>query len=368
MTKATKAKPARRHHVIPQLYLSGFTDSGEKNGLLYAHDLRELKTFRAKPSNVAFEKDFYRIDAPGVDIDEIERIFWELETEAARVFKKIIQIQMLPAKRKDYAILMRFMAQLVMRRPNVRESLMQSHEQVMRMFARMTASLPDDQLRAQFDRLREKKPDMPEVDLAAFREFATSDDYTIEFPQNFHIQQLLTTLLPVADETIAPLLAARHWVLWAAQDGAGHFVTTDRPVALSWTVEVPPFYENSPGFGLENTMVVFPISKRLAMYGRFDGPRGLALPANAEQVALINRVMSRSVIRFMYSTDENFRWRNVDDSIGNRLNMFDAIRDHQAKKAAREQAGVRAPAAPQPAKRKPAERKPADAAHQSDNK
>src|SRR5437899_8542632 len=109
MTKQGKANPARRHHVIPQLYLAGFTDSGEKNGLLYAHDLRELKTWRAKPSNVAFEKDFYRIDASGIDADEIEKVFWPLEGEAARVLKKIIQLNRLPARRKDYGILMQFM-------------------------------------------------------------------------------------------------------------------------------------------------------------------------------------------------------------------------------------------------------------------
>src|SRR6266849_6470008 len=115
MQKKAQAKIARRHHFIPQLYLAGFTDSGEKTGLLYAHDLRELKSWRAKPSNVAFERDFYRIDAPGIAADEIEKVFWELEGEAARVFKKIIELGRLPARRKDYGILMHFMAQVYVR-------------------------------------------------------------------------------------------------------------------------------------------------------------------------------------------------------------------------------------------------------------
>jgi hypothetical protein len=319
--------------VIPQLYLAGFTNSGEKNGLLYGHDLRDLKTFPAKPANVAYEKDFYKIDVPGIDTDEIEKFFWELETEAARVIKKIIHVERLPAKRKDYTILMRFMAQLVMRRPSVRENLMQSQEKLLRMFTRMTASLPDDQLKAQFDRVREQNPNMPEVDLAAFREFAQSDEYTIEFPQNFHIHDLMTTLLPVADDTIAPLLAMRHWVLWAAQDGEGEFITTDRPVCLTWTKEVPPFFADSPGFALQDTLVLFPISKRLLMYGRFEGPRGVIIPAQRKQIAFINRLMSQNVVRFIYSTDEKFVWEN-DDQIGDSSKMFDVIREHREKKAA----------------------------------
>jgi hypothetical protein len=334
MQNKPQANIARRHHVIPQLYLAGFTNSGEKDGLLYAHDLSQLKTWKAKPANVAFVKDFYKIDAPGIDADAIEKSFWEIEGQAARVLKKIIELNRLPARRKGYGILMQFMAQLVMRRPSVRENLTQTTEKLLRMVDQMHASFPDDQLRAKFDRLREQNPDMPEVDLDAFREFVKSDEYTIEFPQNFHINNLMTTLLPVADETIAPLLALRHWVLWVAQDGAGHFITSDRPVVLTWTIEVPPFYEDSPGFGLENTLVVFPISKKLVIYGRFDGPRNAVIPAGAEQVALINRMMSRSVVRFIYSTDEDFVWKKLDESIGNRRDMFDAIKEHQAKKAA----------------------------------
>lgn len=57
-----------------------------------------------KPANVAFENDFYQIDLPGIDVDEIEKAFWELEGEAARVLKKIIHLELLPAPRKDYAI------------------------------------------------------------------------------------------------------------------------------------------------------------------------------------------------------------------------------------------------------------------------
>jgi hypothetical protein len=332
MTEKSKPNPARRHHVIPQFYLAGFTDSGEKDGLLYAHDLRELKTWPAKPANVAFEKDFYRIEVPGIAPDEIEKVFWDVEGKAATVLKKIIESNNLPDTPEDYETLMRFMAQLEMRRPSVRQNLDHTHEKVLRIVTKMHATLPDDELRARFKYMREENPDVPELDLNAFRAFATSDNYTIEFSQNHYIKNLMTALLPVADDTLTPLLAMRNWMLMIADEGAGYFITTDRPVALSWTIEVPPLFENSPGFGLQNTVVFFPVSKRHLMYGTFDALKAPVAPADAETVALMNRIMCRSAVRFIYSTDENFVWKNHDDSIGDRRNLFDVIRDHQATK------------------------------------
>jgi len=339
MQKGPKGKPARRHHHIPQLYLAGFTNSGEKDDLLYAHDLRQLKTWPDKPANVAFVKDFYKIEAPGVPVDEVERLFSKLEGAAAKILKKIIRTNKLPLRRKNYNILMQFMAHLVVRRPSVRESITRSVDQLLRMVGGMYAGLPDEDLQRHLDRLREKNPDLPATSLDKFRDFIKSDEYTLEFSQNFHVDNLLSALLPTADETIAPLLAARHWVLWVAKDDAGHFITTDRPVLLTWTVEVPAFYANNPGFGFQNTAVVFPLSKKLALYGRFHGPRRAVLPADKDQVALVNRMMSQGVVRFAYSTDENFVWKKLsNETIGDRRDMFDAIKEHQAKKAEQSQA------------------------------
>lgn len=189
--------------------------------------------------------------------------------------------------------------------------------------------MPDDQLKARFEMLRKENPAMPEVTPETFRKFVKSDDYTIEFSQNYHIKHLLTALLPSA-EALVPALGARHWVLWSVQNAAGHFITTDHPVRLSWTIEVSPFFQNSPGFALKNTAVVFPLSKELAMFGQFEGPRGAVIPADAKQVALMNRIVSRGAVRFVYSTDENFAWKKADGSTGDKRDMFDEIKDYQA--------------------------------------
>jgi hypothetical protein len=72
------------------------------------------------------------------------------------------------------------------------------------------------------------------------------------------------------------------------------------------------------------------LSKKLLMYGKFDEPTDAVFPANSEHVALMNRLMSRDSMRFIYSTDENFAWMKDDGSIGTRRDAFDKLKEFQA--------------------------------------
>jgi|ERR1017187_10064621 hypothetical protein len=56
---------ARRHHFVPQAYLGRFTDSGTKDGYLFAMETDSGRAFRTTPRNVAVEQDFNRIDIEG---------------------------------------------------------------------------------------------------------------------------------------------------------------------------------------------------------------------------------------------------------------------------------------------------------------
>jgi len=326
-----KSKPAKKHHFVPQLYLSGFTESGQKDGSLYAHDLDELRTWKAKPKNVAFENDYYKIDLPGVDVDEIEKSFWPLEGEVARVLKDIIRLDQLPIQPEDYNILMHFMATLLVRPPVVRERVEKQRDEQLRQVLRLNAQLPNDQLEARLTKFRDANPEMPEVTPEDFRNFISSDEYSIEFARNYHIKHLVTGLLPAAEQ-IVPLLAARHWVLWQAQNDE-HFITSDNPVAIKWTTEMPPAFAQSPGFAFKNTVVIFPLSKTLALWGRFEGLKGVVIPALNGQVALVNRIITQTARRFVYSTDENFVWTRNDGTDGDRRDMFEVIKEFQAKTA-----------------------------------
>src|ERR1017187_4944654 len=58
---AMKEPEPRRHHYVPQCWLAGFTDTGEKDGQLWVTDLVRRKQWQASPNNAGHIRDFYRL-------------------------------------------------------------------------------------------------------------------------------------------------------------------------------------------------------------------------------------------------------------------------------------------------------------------
>jgi len=79
-----------------------------------------------------------------------------------------------------------------------------------------------------------------------------------------------------------------------------------------------PFF--SPGFGLQDTMVYFPVSKKLALIGEFDGANGVR-PANKYPVAILNsKVIANSYQRVLASRSNfNYIAKGGSMQLGNTL-------------------------------------------------
>ncbi|RLA95610.1 MAG: hypothetical protein DRG83_18415, partial [Deltaproteobacteria bacterium] len=94
------------------------------------------------------------------------------------------------------------------------------------------------------------------------------------------------------------------------------FITTDNPVNLSWKEpdKIPPFYRTSPGYGLKGTQVYFPVSKKVALVGEFDGPEGI-VDGSRELVALLNSRMLLFTYKQIYSPTLNFYFMGKDGII-----------------------------------------------------
>ena len=74
-------REARAHHFVPQCWLAGFTDSGQKDGMLFVSDLKRKKQWRCKPSEVGHRRDFNRVEDPALpDPLAIEKIFSRIES------------------------------------------------------------------------------------------------------------------------------------------------------------------------------------------------------------------------------------------------------------------------------------------------
>jgi hypothetical protein len=105
-------------------------------------------------------------------------------------------------------------------------------------------------------------------------------------------------------------LAARQWSLLVASEG-DHFVTSDHPVYLGWSIERAPAERGafvSPGFGLPETEVVFPLHPTLALYGVFEQP-GAVRGANQELVARTNSRQVMNAMRYVLSDTPDFHWK-----------------------------------------------------------
>mgnify|MGYP002151931929 FL=1 len=134
------------------------------------------------------------------------------------------------------------------------------------------------------------------------KEFFESQEYEVKVKQEHQIHMELNGM-----QRITELLHMRNWVLVKTGEQTGEFITTDNPVCLSWhnPESVPPFA--SPGFGLKNTMVYFPVSKNLALIGEFDR-KDEQLNANKNLVAILNSKIIANSYQRVFASKTNFNY------------------------------------------------------------
>jgi hypothetical protein len=176
-----------------------------------------------------------------------------------------------------------------------------------------------------YEQARRSGADLPEKpDYERMREFVQGEQYVIELSQGFYIKQLFHIV-----DIILPLLGQRLWSLLIAQDGF-EFIVSDHPVALTWSRPRPPsFY--GPGFGVPETDVTFPLSRRLALLGTFEGPADRRV-ASRNEIARINSRTCSYGERFVASSTEDLIWMMADGAIGNAQQLSQHIRGHRQQR------------------------------------
>src|SRR5262245_27824707 len=133
------ADVARKHHYLPQFYLAAFTNTGTKDGSLTVFDNLERRTWHTKPREVAHQRDFYRVDLPGVEPDALEKTFADLESQAAEVLCQIHLKKQLPEGDDDFNTWLNFGSLMMVRVPALRDVHRQNMEQYYDMLMRMAS-------------------------------------------------------------------------------------------------------------------------------------------------------------------------------------------------------------------------------------
>jgi hypothetical protein len=99
------APEARAHHFVPQCWLAGFTDTGKKDGRLWATDFKRRKQWPSTPPNIGHRRDFYRVSDPKTDPLIVEKIFSKIEDGIAPILKAMDEGRRGPTREELEALL-----------------------------------------------------------------------------------------------------------------------------------------------------------------------------------------------------------------------------------------------------------------------
>src|SRR5690242_17148253 len=120
------ASEPRAHHFVPEFYLGGFSDTGDRDGRLVAIGLGQQsgREWSGTPKELGHQRDFYRDDSSDDDPMWFEReVLGEgVDGPTSVLLQRIREHPQLPQRdSEDWDLLMSFIAIMYARGPAVRE-------------------------------------------------------------------------------------------------------------------------------------------------------------------------------------------------------------------------------------------------------
>lgn len=291
---------SRHHHYLSQCYLKGLTQGSAKNSKLTVLDLKSKKKFETTPRNVGGMRDFNRVEIDGVDPEIVEKTQSAFEGKAATALKKLEETSDFSGETKD--VILELIGMLAIKSPEVREHFSKPQVQIAKHIMSMTFE-SKERWESQVAQIKRETGE----DISIGKTFEEMKGlfergaFEISVSKEHQIHMELLGM-----QRITELLHLRNWIILKTGDGSGEFITTDNPVSLTWhNPASAPF--GSPGFGLPETMVYFPVSKNLALVGEFDREDGVKA-ANKQLVAILNSKIIANSYQRILASKSNFNY------------------------------------------------------------
>lgn len=313
-------KPPRAHHFVPQFLLAGFTPSGRKDDFLYVIDNKRAVRWKAKPKEVAHERDFYRLEAPDGAPDTLEKNLANFETKAASVVRSVLATAAMPTG-EARETLMLFIALAAARVPRTREHFAKPVREMGKIVMGMSLTSLEDFQKFMGTTEGAGAPEAYEVIKKLFGSGKITGDVT----QHFNIDQLFSTI-----DTIYPWVLGRNWIVVVPKSDGAEFVCTDNPVSLTWDTKSPPSIPI--GFNMKRTEVNLALSKKMALCGRFEPWPQEAVEVSDYAVGMIN---SRIAIgaKHVFSASKDFLWIDKSNKL-RRDGLLEVLAESKKRKAA----------------------------------
>lgn len=230
---------SRRHHVVPNFYLEGFS----RNGTIRVADLATNKTFTSTVVNASVRRDFYSVDGSAGPVDTFEKLLARIESEGARSIKKI-KDGVWPLQENDRRLLARYIAVQATRVEWIQGMMGEGLDRVRFLVEQMLdeTNSGEEAGRGAYWEARDGS-----------RTFVPLED--IRFRQNDFLASIVS-----GANSIEPMIGGRPWVLMRLRRRA--LVTSDSPIGLLPGDGLAQ--ESGVGF-LNAAAVTFPISRKLGL-------------------------------------------------------------------------------------------------------
>jgi len=324
MSKARRSNIAHRHHYVPEFHLARFTPTKSKDDRLWVTDLKTAKSWQDLPRNLAWARDFYSVDLPGLSADAVElAIAREWESPAAHVLEVITGGSAVPAE--DLGTLLEYVALLATRVPAARRKARGALERaVVERVCQDTESRESWQAVVQgakrFGISLDDDEDLEELRLAI-----TGGHVRVNMDQSHAVASVLES-----GEAVFDALVQRAWSVVVAADPYV-FICSDNPTNLD--LEFVPRGPLRPMVRVPCDAVFVPLSPEVALGADVPGDaatfrfsRGVP-PADDKMkagVAAINAVTALSAERFIYSTREDFFCALPGGAIGGKAQFLES--------------------------------------------
>lgn len=307
---------ARHHHYLPQCYLRGFLTSGQKRKITVI-DKKDKKFFETNIRNIGGVRDFNRIKLDGILPDSLENNLSSFEGQVATALREIEKEHSIENE-TIYTTIINLIALIAIRNPHMRCNWNDSQDKLLK---KILALSLDTKERWESILQRRNKNGVEineDVSYDKMKEFVERGEYKIVETTESHIVREFSGI-----NVILPLLFSRGWTLAIASEESGNYITCDNPVCLYWKKpdSIPPLYRNNPGFGMPETIVIFPVSKKMSIIGEF-GSKNQKIIKNKKFVSAMNSMILYHGVSQVYAPDLSFFFIDIHNRIREGKDIF----------------------------------------------
>ncbi|MFL6241742.1 MAG: DUF4238 domain-containing protein [Acidimicrobiia bacterium] len=288
-----KRQRSKKHHWVPQLYLSRFANERQQ---LLTVDLATGKRFRQSIRDAAAANNYNEIvEEDGSKSDWAEGYFAQLEGNTARSITEILDKGVFPPRGEDRLWLAFHVAFQHLRSPVARRFHDELAEHTFKL--EIAAGGPN-RLR---DVLEAEGFTASDDDVAEHWDAISAFDWSLAMPTSEHIRLALEL-----GSEVAPAIASMHWNLVHFE--RKRLLTSDHPVGLMSTADKPSWM----GMGFFNaTLISLPLDRRTALLIRpllpieRSVPENAAIPPTAKFARILNQLTVNSADRWVYHHPED---------------------------------------------------------------